>query len=74
MTYQEGTNDIPKPVEVALVKAREWHDDRVALERAIAKHGGIAQRNQDDLDSSDRSGAALLIDIVEAVNSTWGFA
>lgn len=73
MTYREGTNGIPRELEEKLVEAKGWYDRREELEDTIQEHGGLAERNQDDLDAFDREAGSLLAEIVEAVESTWGF-
>lgn len=69
-----GTNDIPRALEDALVKAKDWYDRRVELERSIQVAAGVAQRDQQDRDEIDREAAEYLEEIIEAVVDTWGFA
>ncbi len=64
----------PPALERRLVEAKKWYDERLELEQAISRHGGNAQRNQEDRDEIDRRAAAVLADIVELCERTWGFA
>lgn len=70
---REGTNGIPRKLEVELVEAKKWYVEREQLEEAIREHGGSAQRNQEDRDISDHAAARILENIVEAIDETWGF-
>lgn len=67
------THAIPPVLEEKLIEAKEWYDRRVELERTIRATGGIAERNQEDRDEIDREAAPLLEEIVEAIESTWGY-
>ena len=74
MCEENATHNIPRALQGKLVEAKEWRDERMELEKAIAWHGGSAQRNQEDRDEFDRRGAALLEAIVELCDEAWGFA
>lgn len=62
----------PPALETKLVEVKAWYDEHAELER-LCRLGGSAQRNQDDLDASDRVGACLLREIIEMVDEAWGF-
>jgi hypothetical protein len=68
--------EIPRSVEEKLLAAKKWYDRRVQLERAIRAHNGVgsAQRNQEDRDEFDREAGALLMEIVEEIEDTVGWA
>lgn len=70
----EGTNGIPHELEHALVEAKQWYDEKAALEETIAQADGLAERNAEDRDEMDRKAAPLLENVVEAVMKTWGYA
>jgi hypothetical protein len=61
-------------LEAALVQAKNWYDEREQLEEVIRRRGGSAQRNGDDRDAIERAAAPILVEIVEAVQATWGYA
>lgn len=64
MTYQEGTNGIPKELEDRLLEAKTWYD----------KHApNLEGWSADEICNSSTKGADILMDIVEAVDRTWGF-
>lgn len=68
-TYHDGGNEPPSAIPAEFVakmrEAKQWYDDRTDLEAAIERHRGIAERNQEDRDASDRVGAAILDELVE---------
>lgn len=63
MTRQEGTNGLPRSLELTLVRAKGWYD----------KYHDVDALSTDELESSALKSADLLRDIVEAVDRTWGF-
>lgn len=74
----DGTGTVrsfPPSLESKLAEAVQWHDERIALESQIlaSRGNGAAQRNQEDLDASDRTGGALLLEIMEEMDEVWGF-
>lgn len=69
----EPTHHLPPELQAKLIEAKRWHEEREALETAIGAYGGIAERNQEDRDTSDRTGAAILADVVEIMDREWGF-
>lgn len=70
----EPTHLMPEELADKLVEAKKWYDERNELEETIARVGGIAERNQEDRDDSDRNGALILAEVVETIGKTWGFA
>lgn len=58
----EGTNGLPRELEEALVKAKEWYDRQ-----------DLDAMTQDEVDISASKGADILSEIVEAVEETWGW-
>lgn len=62
----EPTHTIPRPVENALVEAKLWYDSEPPA--------GIGTRAGLEREEWERNAIAVLTDIVEAVESTWGFA
>lgn len=68
----------PPSLEAKLGEAIKWYDERVELERQIAASSGhvngCAERNQEDRDALDRTGGALLMEIMEEMEDAWGFA
>lgn len=63
MTYQEGTNGIPVPVEKALIKVKDWHD----------KYGDVEALSPEELEASTLTAADILTSIFLAVDTTWGW-
>jgi hypothetical protein len=66
MSYELGTNDIPKALEDKLTEAKTWYDSEPP-----AATGTRAALEREDW---DRQAISILTDIVEAVDKTWGFA
>lgn len=73
-TDAEPTHALPPELVESLLKASDWYNRRYDLERTIRTYGGIAERNQADLDDNAREAAPLLEEIVEIIDRTWGFA
>jgi len=71
---REPTHHLSREFQDKLTEAKNWYDERGALEEAIGAYGGIAERNQEDRDALDRYGASLLAEIIEMVDQEWGFA
>ncbi len=72
-----NVRSFPPSLERALVQAAQWYEERVELEQQIARSAahvnGCGGRNQEDRDESDRSGGALLLEIMEEMKEAWGF-
>lgn len=62
---QAGTNGIPEELENKLLEAKKWYDQHAH---------GLESWNSNEIEASSLKGADLLMDIVEAIDRTWGFA
>lgn len=59
----EPTHHLPDELQRKLVKAKEWYDQR-----------DLDAMTSDQAQASDRQGAYLMMDVIEIIEQTWGFA
>lgn len=59
----EPTHALPRDLERKLLKAKQWYDER-----------DLDAMTSDQIAHSDAKGADLLVDIIEIIDQSWGFA
>lgn len=62
MQEREPTHALPPELVKKLIEAKAWYDQ------------GLDGMTGEEVDRSNRKGADILMDIVEIIDRTWGFA